>query len=438
MDASALRPLGALLTALVMLLIAAAPVSAAPDPLLPDQWAFGASDPIGARQAWSTSRGAGVVVAVIDSGVQIDHPDLAGAVWTNRAELANGIDDDANGFVDDLHGANMLDGSGDVTDRDGHGTHIAGIIAARSANGIGVSGIAPQAQLMPIKVVRPDTGLVSTSALARGIRYAVTQGARIISVSTNGDASSPEVADAVAFAEQQGATIVASAGNNGRDTDAQPSYPASLPSPALLSVTAATPGGALLNGTNYGAASVDLAAPGETIMSTLPGSTYGMESGTSMATPFVAGALALLAAAHPDLSQAQLREALLAGAARTPALTGRIGAGMLDVGAAMRRLGAGATTGVPAAARVRVQAARRAAVGGRATVRWNATNAGAITRWRVMLDGRPVRTLRSGQALRAQTRVTRAGRHRWTVTGFDAGNRKVVTSARSFLAVGAR
>jgi len=139
---------------LVFGLAAAAPssASASQDPLLGQQWALRASDPIGAREAWTRSTGRGVVVAVIDSGVQIDHPDLASNIWTNPGEVVNGVDDDANGYVDDVHGVNLLDDNANVADDEGHGTHIAGIVAARAGNGVGGSGLAPQAQIMPVKV----------------------------------------------------------------------------------------------------------------------------------------------------------------------------------------------------------------------------------------------------------------------------------------------
>lgn len=437
MEPSGLRSLATLVVAVLALgLGAAGPASAAQDPLLSDQWVFGSADAIGAREAWARSAGGGVLVAVIDSGLQLDHPDLKANLWTNPGEVANGVDDDGNGFVDDVHGANMFDSNADLTDNTGHGTHIAGIIAAQAGNGVGGSGLAPQARIMTVKVHGP-TNKPDHASLVRGIRYAVDQGARILNISLNSELASVGLTDAVRYANEQGATVVASAGNNARDLDAQPSYPAALPDAAVLSVTASTRKGGLTSIANRGAGSVDLAAPGSMIASTARGSAYEFRSGTSMATPFVAGALALLAAARPDLSQPQLREALLASAKRTSALAGKVAGGGLDVGVAMHRLVPG-TWGRSAAAsraRLRLRVAARARAGRRATIRWSATNASSVTRWTVALDGRRVRTVSKRQTRSASARVSRPGRHRWTITGYDSRSGKVVSATRSFRVV---
>ncbi|MEA2220639.1 MAG: hypothetical protein QOJ35_3265, partial [Solirubrobacteraceae bacterium] len=244
------RPI-ALLAALLAALLLAGAGAGAPsaraavgDPLLRDQWALGDAS-LGAAQAWTQSRGDGVVVAVIDSGVQLDHPDLAANLWTNPGEVpGNGVDDDHDGFVDDVHGANLLDGGGDVGDDRGHGTHVAGIVAAVAGNGIGGSGLAPRARIMAVKVL-DATHAGDASLLAGAIRYAVDRGARILNVSLNGDASTPQLDQAIAYAGSRGATIVASAGNDGRDVDLRPSYPAASPDPAVLSVTASDERGRL-------------------------------------------------------------------------------------------------------------------------------------------------------------------------------------------------
>jgi subtilisin family serine protease len=424
----------ALAAVLAAAAVAPAGADAARDPLLADQWAFSDARMIGAQEAWTQSTGAGVVVAVLDSGVQLDHPDLRGAIWTNPDEIAgNGRDDDRNGIVDDVHGANMFDLSSAVEDDEGHGTHVAGIVAARSGNGIGVSGMAPGAQIMPVKVLNSDRAGNNT-VLAAGIRYAVDQGARIINASINGDTSTSTLQDAVRYAQAHGATVVASAGNNGRNLDILPSFPASYADPALLSVTATDEVGGLWSLANRGLRSVDLGAPGELILSTGRGSRYETRSGTSMAAPMVAGALALLSAARPDLPQDQLRDAVLATTTRANGLSGLLATGRLDVGAAMHRVLPGdawrTTVTASTAGRLRLRAATTRA-GRRATVRWNAAGTG-VTRWRVSLDGRVVATVRGGRARVARRLVTRPGRHRWRVVGFDAEGGKVVAATRAF------
>ena len=334
---------------------AAAAAGPATDPLLARQWALVQSSAIGAPQAWTRTTGQGTIIAVLDTGVQIGHPDLAGNIWTNPAEIpANGLDDDADGIVDDVHGANMIARNGDVRDDVGHGTCVAGIAAARRGNGAGGSGLAPGATIMPVKVVDAATG-GTTDALARGIRYAVDRGARILNVSLAVDARTADVASAVRYAGRRGAIVVAASGNGDRDIDRLPSYPASLADPAVIGVAALTRSGLLWHRTNSGRRSVDIAAPGCDITCTTRGRGYGKRSGTSAAAPFVSASLALLAAARTDLPMRALRRALLATARRTFRLAPLVGSGRrLDVGAAVDRLLGGA----PAVAKPVSRAAR--------------------------------------------------------------------------------
>ena len=315
----------------------AAPAIAAADPMLADQWALSQPTAIGAWEAWTQSYGDGVTVAVLDSGVQLDHPDLAGNLWTNRGEVAgNGVDDDANGVIDDVHGSNIVSGGGNVSDDEGHGTHVAGIIAAGAGNGIGGVGLAPKARIMVVKVLDANRA-GNASQLARGIRYAIDAGARILNVSLNGDATNSDLDSAVRYAGNKGATIVASAGNNGRDLDLSPSYPASSSDPAVISVTASDKGGSLMGFANRGLGSVDIAAPGAEILSTARASRYEYRAGTSMAAPYVAATLALLSAARPDMPQSDLRGALLSSAG-LKGLEGLLGSGELNAGDAMHAI----------------------------------------------------------------------------------------------------
>jgi len=443
------RPLAAFAASLALGAACAAPALAAPDPMLAKQWPLSEPSATGAFEAWTQSHGDGVIVAVLDSGVQLDHPDLAANLWTNPGEIAgNGVDDDANGVVDDVNGANIVAGGGNVVDDEGHGTHVAGIIAARGGNGIGVVGLAPTARIMAIKVLDAHRA-GNSSQLARGIRYAVDEGARILNVSLNGDATSDDLDAALRYGGQKGATIVASAGNNGRDLDLRPSYPASSAEPAVLSVTASDKGGGLLGFANRGRSSVDIAAPGAEILSTARGSRYEYRAGTSMAAPYVAGALALLAAARPDMPQADLRAALLSSAPRMQGLEGLLGSGKLNAGDAMhailpghlwRATSVAAASATPAAAplRVRLRTGQAVRAGRRATLRWSASGTPKVSSWRVLLDGRRVATLGRDRARVLRKRIARTGTHRWIVAGYSAEGYRLASATRRFKVLRAR
>lgn len=440
------RSLTTLLAALALSAVATPAAHAANDPMLPEQWALTTPSATGAAGAWTQSRGVGVVVAVLDSGVQFDHPDLASNLWTNPGEIAgNGVDEDRNGYVDDVHGANIITPSASATDDEGHGTHVAGIVAASADNAAGGSGIAPGARIMSVKVL--DSRRVGNSSLlAKGIRYAVDEGARILNVSLNGDGTSIDLDDALRYAGERGATVVASAGNNSRDLDLTPSYPAASPLPSVLSVTATERNGGLLSVANRGLSSVDIAAPGATILSTAVGSRYELRQGTSMAAPFVAGSLALLSAARPDMSQPALRDALLASARRNGQLAGLLRSGSLDVGAAMHlvlpgsmwKTASAADADGAAAARLKIIAKARIRAGRTATVRWRASGDVRVSSWRVLLDGRRVGTVAKGKRSMLRKRVGDAGRHRWKVVGVDARGAAIVSATRSFRVVAKR
>ncbi|NLX49737.1 MAG: S8 family serine peptidase [Methanospirillum sp.] len=275
---------------------------------------------IAAPAAWDrTTGGTGVVVAVIDTGVDAAHPDLAPNVWTNPGEVpGNGLDDDANGYVDDVHGWDFRNGDPVPDDAYGHGTHCAGTIGAAGDNGIGIAGAAWTVRVMPLKYMQGnDCGFVSIAAEA--ILYANRMGADVISCSWY-EPESPLIRDAIAASP---ALVVCSAGNEGRDTDATPQYPACYPLDQVISVAATDPADAMAPFSNYGATSVDLGAPGVSIYSAMPGGGYGWMSGTSMAAPHVAGVAALALSLDPSLSTAELRRALLEGADPVASLAGR-------------------------------------------------------------------------------------------------------------------
>ena len=300
--------------------------AAAPtDPLFTEQWSLADDTVMGAGPAWDQTVGGDVTVAVIDSGVDASHPDLAQNIWTNPSEIpGNGIDDDANGFVDDTSGWNFVANSPNAGDDNGHGTHVAGILGAKGGNGIGVAGVAWNVKIMPIKVL-DASAIGSASTLALGIRYAVANGAKIINLSVSGPGYSRAFEEAVQLASDSGVLVVGAAGNDGRSVDEAPVYPAAFQAPLMLAVSATAPGGGLSPVSNYGAGHVEIAAPGQDIVSTATGGGYERRTGTSMATPHVAGGLVLLAAARPDLGPAGWREALLSTARRgLPVATGSL------------------------------------------------------------------------------------------------------------------
>ena len=325
------------------------------DPLFADQWSLDntgqyygtAGIDIAALEAWQLTTGSReVVVAVIDSGIDINHPDLAGNIWTNPGEIAgNGIDDDGNGFIDDVHGWDFVDNDNLPLDGYGHGTHIAGTIGALADNGIGVAGVAPRVSLMALRF-QDDRGAGYTSGMLAALDYATRMrrdfGINIVASNNSWEAGnfSLVVEAAIRAHGEAGITFVAAAGNSGTDTDASPAYPGGYDLPNVIVVASHNSSGSLAGSSNYGATSVDLAAPGLAIKSTLPGGTYGMLSGTSMAAPHVTGVVALLAAAKPGISVAEIRGAILNGVTPTAELAGKTATGgRLNAFAALGFLG---------------------------------------------------------------------------------------------------
>jgi subtilisin family serine protease len=334
-----LHRVAALAAACAALCPTVASAAVAPDPQLPNQWALQGDGPMGAATAWTRITGGDVIVAVVDTGVDLAHRDLAPNLWTNPGEVpGNGIDDDADGFVDDIHGADFYNRDADPADDNGHGTHVAGIIAARGNNGVGVAGLAWRARIMAVKVLGPDaSGDMAT--VAEGVRYAVAHGARVVNLSLTGASPGPDLAAAVAEAATANVLVVAAAGNTHADDDTIAAYPAALDAPNVVAVTSSDERGALAPSASFGRASVDLAAPGEDILSTKRGGGDELRSGSSMAAAQVSGAAVLLASARPDLGWGGIRAALL-GSARPTSLP--VAAGRLDVAGALRRvLGAG-------------------------------------------------------------------------------------------------
>jgi subtilisin family serine protease len=365
---------------------------AASDPLQGEQWAFSPQSLLDLPRAWQLSQGAGVTVAVVDTGARLDHPDLAPNIWTNFGEVpGNGIDDDHNGYVDDVHGVDLTtDKPGqNLSDGYGHGTHVAGIVAA-AANGRGVVGVAPRAKLMIVKVMDAK-GAGTTGGVAEGIRYAAANGARIINLSIQGDTPDPRLDSAVAAAGAANVLVVAAAGNSSRDIDGKPSYPASIAAPNLIAVAATAPdsGRALNDQSNFGRLAVQLAAPGENILSTANTGGYVSLTGTSMAAPMVSGVAALVASVNPRLSATDLRAILLQNAKRS-ALP--VSAGYVD---ALRSvLAATSAVGYDSTQAPRLHILQATGKGRRTVLQAAATGSTqAIRGYAVSLDGRRVARL---------------------------------------------
>lgn len=278
---------------------------------------------IDATLAWNVTTGSGdVKIGVIDTGVDWTHPDLAPNIWTNPGEIpGNLIDDDNNGYVDDVHGYDFANNDGNPMDDHGHGTHTSGTIAAVGNNGIGVTGINWQAKIVGIKFL-DGGGFGTTENAVRSVEYAITVGVRLTNNSWGGGEFSTALQQAIEAAGNAGQLFVAAAGNASTNIDAFPFYPAAYPSDNIVTVAATNHNDQLSYFSNYGATSVDLAAPGENILSTVPGGGYFEASGTSMATPHVTGVLALLWGRRPGLSPAQAKALLLSGVDTLSALNG--------------------------------------------------------------------------------------------------------------------
>jgi len=286
------------------------------DPSFGDLWGL---SKIMAPEAWDTHTGnTEVVVGVIDTGIDYDHEDLAYNMWTNPGEIAgNGVDDDGNGYVDDINGINAITGTGDPYDDHGHGTHCAGTIGAVGNNGLGVVGVNWKVKLVAMKFL--DSGGYGYDADAiECINYAIALkdngvNIRVLSNSWGGGLYNQSLKDAIeeANSESRNILFVAAAGNDGLDTDAYAHYPSSYDSANILAVASTDSGDKLSYFSNYGSTSVDIGAPGSSILSTTPDNTYSTKSGTSMATPHVSGAAALLLSVNDTLEVWELKDYLM-------------------------------------------------------------------------------------------------------------------------------
>lgn len=287
---------------------------------------------IGAEKAWDIETGSDkVVVAVIDTGVDYTHPDLAENIWTNEAELNGqaGVDDDNNGYVDDIHGYDFANKDGDPIDDHGHGTHCSGTIGARGNDGKGIVGVNWNVKIMGVKFLTADgSGTLEDAILA--INYATKMGAMIESNSWGGGGFTQALKDVIQEAESKNVLFVAAAGNNSSDNDETPSYPASYDVPNVVSVAAIDNSGALAYFSNYGAKTVHVAAPGVDVYSTVKDGGYDTYSGTSMATPHVAGIAALLKAHNANMNYKQIKETIMNSAVKLGTVRSKVVSGLAN------------------------------------------------------------------------------------------------------------
>jgi subtilisin family serine protease len=302
------------------------------DPRYPQLWGLnnigqtgGTPDAdIDAPEAWDIQTGnPNLVIGVIDTGVDYNHPDLVDNIWTNPGEIAgNGIDDDNNGYIDDVRGWDFAYNDNNPMDVHRHGTHVSGTIAGKGNNSVGVTGVAWNAKIMPLKFLN-DSGSGSISNAILALNYATAKGVKLTNNSWGGGPYSQGLYDAINTAGQQGALFIAAAGNTRSNNDITPFYPASYDLSNIISVAATDHNDALANFSHYGLTSVDLGAPGSNIYSTIPRGNYGALSGTSMASPHVAGGAALVWSQNPTWTAQQVKNRLLDTTDPKPSLSGR-------------------------------------------------------------------------------------------------------------------
>jgi hypothetical protein len=279
---------------------------------------------IDAPEAWDIStNSSNLIVAVIDTGVDYTHPDLAANMWTNTVERngSPGVDDDGNGYIDDIYGYDFYNSDGNPMDDHGHGTHVSGTIGAVGNNGQGVAGVCWTAKIMALKFIGSGGSGYDSDAIDC-IEYAVQMGAKVTSNSWGGGSYSQALKDAIDAAGAAGVLFVAAAGNDARNNDVFPHYPSSFDSANIIAVLSTDKYDVKSSFSCYGAVSVDLGAPGSNIYSCIPGSQYTYMNGTSMATPHVSGACALVWSVCPYLSSAAIKDIILQTTDPLPALDG--------------------------------------------------------------------------------------------------------------------
>ena len=302
------------------------------DPLFPDQWGL---DKIDAPEAWDVIAGTNtVIIAIIDSGIDFSHPDLAGKIWVNPGEISgNGEDDDNNGYVDDINGWDFVNGDNSPADDNGHGTQVAGIAAAATNNAVGIAGACWNCRIMPVKVMQAS-GVANYSAIVQGVLYAAQKGARVINLSLGGYSYSNALREAVQTATNTyGAVVIAGAGNDGISA---PFYPAAYES--VIAVAGTDQNDVKASFSDYGGW-VDVSAPSVAITTTFMGGDYGSVQGTSYAAASVSGQAGLIWSQHPDWNQSVVGAQVIFTSENidtlNPAYAGLLGHGRVNAYAAV-------------------------------------------------------------------------------------------------------
>lgn len=303
-----------------------------------------------AAAAWAagTTGSASVYVGIIDEGIQLTHPDLSGQVWVNPGDPVDGVDNDADGYVDDTNGWDFANNDRTIYDGgssgklDDHGTHVSGTIGGKANNGIGVVGVNWSIKLISAKFLGRNGG--TTANAVKAVDYLTNlktkKGINIVASNNSwgGGGYSQALYDAISRANTAGIMFIAAAGNSGTNNDVTASYPSNYNLPNVIAVAAIDKTGALASFSQYGATTVDLGAPGVAINSTTAYNTYSSYSGTSMATPHVTGAVALYASTHTGATVTQIRNAILSSTVPTPSLSGKtVTGGRLDANAALSK-----------------------------------------------------------------------------------------------------
>jgi thermitase len=332
------------MTAFATLLLTAGPAWAGSSN---ESWGYGSDFGVDAAKAnqliGDACSKAGIVVAVIDTGVDVSHPDLKNSLWVNEKEAHGkpGVDDDGDGYIDDINGWDFVTNSGKIVDQHGHGTHVSGIIAASGKGDTGYRGICPGARILSLRYYsEKSSGVENLRNTVRAIEFAVSHGAKVINYSGGGAEFSEPEFRALQSAERKGILVSAAAGNERNNADEKFYFPAAYQLSNIISVAALNQSGQMPAFSNWGTVRVHVAAPGASIVSTAPGGGYNYMSGTSQATAFVTGIAAMLLSVNPSMSFLKLKTNIESSVRKLPQLIGKTrSGGLVNAVAALETVG---------------------------------------------------------------------------------------------------